>query len=315
MGSEGSDRTGYCADSGSSNPNYPVPNPDATNNLYETFKTCLEDEPVLRNSIQRSDFEYSSESYGYPRYKYQQDIWAMFMSTYIGSGKYWSYEYLSNLGMFYTHDDMCMSDDPTKIEKYLECYNYTQFEYYSFHDEYMKCIRLMNISSFQKQSLACNKGYVFFGLDNIHDTRMRQELSQCLNSTNNELFVAIGCSNSTDIVENRESLAYVDTKFLIVQPCFDQIFNLNGKYIYETLKKESYLAKNVCEYRSENLEKYNISIMTPAKMAGKCFVHGPEGNDGKIKECYKKNSKLLTKYDIDFLLCVVPDEYINKVRI
>lgn len=312
-------RNNYCKDFGTANPDYPLPDPKVTDNLYNALKICLENEPVLGDSVTTDYSSYHSRQYYYP---YQMDISALFKGTNLNPWKKWvgdSNDYSWFVRKFYTHDMMCMSDDPTKIQNYLECYNYESVDHERFfHDRFMNCIGLMNISVFEKQSLACNKGYVYPELGNIRDIQMRTKLSECLEDNMNEISTTsvpmFDCSNSEESMEYREMRTRVDSNWNITQPCFNKIFNKDMKYYDEILKKEMSLARYVCDYRFEDLTKFNISMMLKAKSAAKCFIDGPGGSDGKVKNCYEKVSKsLITKYDIDFLICIAPDEFINKV--
>lgn len=300
-------RVEYCEQWGKANPNYPLPLPKATDKLYEALKICLETESVLGDSISYRNFDYDHMD---SLYQYQMDIFAMFNAKPISPWKDWADiddHHSKSSRKFYDHDIMCMSDDSKKISKYFECYNHP--DGYEFHDEYMRCIGLRNISMIDKQSLACNRGLVYLG----RDIRMRSDIWKCLESISNYSKYS-GCSKSTEFVKNRELRTRIDSNFESTHACFNKSFHSNRKYFDGILEKEMKLAVKVCEYRFKDSTKYNISIMSYAKSAGKCFIGGPTETSQKVRSCYNKLSTILvTKYDSDFLLCIAPDEFINRV--
>lgn len=308
----GSDREEYCKKLGKANPSFPLPDPGTTDELYEALRICLENEPVLGDSISYYNFN----NFAYHYNKYQMDISAIFRTSLIDPWPELSGGYSGHSsGKFNDHDTMCLSDIPMKISNYFKCYNLTYR--YHFHDEYMKCIGLMNISIFDKQSLACNRGFVYLELDNVEDVGMRTEIWECLEhfrKYNNRPYSH--CSNSTERVKHRELRTRIASDFERTNACFDESFHANRNRIDAILEKELKLANTVCWHRSDIITDYNISMMSYANLAGKCFIDGPSGTNEEVSNCYNKLSQsLLTKYDTDFVLCVAPDEFINKVCI
>ena len=250
---------------------WPLPSPEDVNSWYDAMKNCIDNEPYV----------YDDSRIKLPG---KNDWMEMF------------------------HNEMCLMNDPMKISYYFNCFDYKSNYSHSFHDDFMQCLRLLDINPMIKQSIACYKGWIYpDGLEKIDDIDIRREVSKCLESRD-----SIGCSFSKGyrIISSEPSFHSEPKECLRSAVSYSDIFsNLESYEIVLNETDES--NRKLCTYRYLHL----VSTFTNHfKNASDCFSAGPKDGDTEVKYCYKKIFDSLTiHYDKDFILCDLHAGTIRKV--
>lgn len=137
---------------------WPLPNVEETNKYFDALKECIDTQPYIAA----------------PTYA------TIYIDTAFDKLIQPSYDRHNN------HRLMCLSDDPNKISKHFECFNYKYDvdKPRPFHGNFMDCARLLDIDRIKKQEVSCNHWYILPDLEDVKDIDIKSKLFTCLSSKN-----------------------------------------------------------------------------------------------------------------------------------
>lgn len=195
-----------------------------------------------------------------------------------------------------------------KISQYFNCFDYKINDSYSFHENLMNSIRLLDIDIMMEQNIACYKGWVYYHrMEVIENENIRKNVSKYLSEINHHM--CWFSNSSLKILESNPYFHVEPKECLRSAVSYSDIFSNREKY--EKILNETKISYGkLCAYR----EYHYAANFTSFKNSSDCFSNGPKDADLKVKTCYKKIfDSLMIHYDKDFILCGLDRGAIRKL--